>query len=33
MNGRGGNDNVIFDLTGGVYDPVSLERLGSLIPN
>jgi hypothetical protein len=28
--GRGADDNVIFDLTGGVYDPNSLESLGTL---
>ena len=29
-HGRGGDDNVLFDLTGNVYDPASLRRIGSL---
>lgn len=29
--GRGGADNVIFDRTGGVYDPETRELLGNLI--
>lgn len=29
-SGLGGADNVLFDLTGGVYDPVTRELLGSL---
>ena len=28
--GRGGADNVLFDLSGGVYDPKTLNWLGSL---
>lgn len=28
--GRRGDDNVVFDLTGNVYDPTSSEYLGSL---
>jgi len=28
--GYGGADNVVFDRTGNVYDPVTLEWLGSL---
>jgi hypothetical protein len=28
--GRGAADNVLFDLTGGVYDPDTRERLGGL---
>jgi len=28
--GRGPADNVLFDLTGGVYDPKTLEWIGSL---
>jgi len=28
--GRGGAANVLFDLTGNVYDPDTGERLGSL---
>jgi hypothetical protein len=27
---RGPADNVLFDLSGGVYDPETLESLGSL---
>ncbi len=30
-SGRGGADNVLFDLTGGVYDPDTLENIGNLI--
>ena len=30
-SGRGGSDNVLFDLTGGVYDPFTLENIGNLI--
>ena len=29
-SGRGPNDNVFFDYTGNVYDPATLEWLGSL---
>lgn len=29
-SGRAPNDDVLFDLTGGVYDPVSLDLLGSM---
>ena len=29
-SGRGGADNVIFDMTGNVYDPITKEWLGSL---
>jgi hypothetical protein len=30
ISGRAAMDNVIFDLTGNVYDPLTLEWLGSL---
>ena len=32
LSGRGGANNVIFDMTGGVWDPITREFLGSLIP-
>lgn len=28
--GRGPADNVVFDITGNVYDPATMERLGGL---